>query len=320
MLDKFCKLLEKAEGCSEFAIVVFCDIRGFSEFSTVHESPDTAMFIKRFYLKLIKDYFPSAHFAKPTGDGLLLIFKYSEDSLKDISKTILASCFKCMGDFPNMFKDDSMINFQTPKLMGFGIARGPVCCLYSGKQIIDYSGRLLNLASRLTDFARPQGIIIDGNFLMDVVPEELRSRFKDHQVYIRNIAEDTPVLICYSTPETELPDYCLSPIKQYRWLKEIWEDSVKKLKKFSGTFRIKLSQKAISKTKISVVMRYPNPEVKGYTSTSPISKFTYNEDADGPHVLVNLEEAKRIIKEKNIKSNKIIKFEVQYAPKHTAKP
>jgi hypothetical protein len=48
MLKQLCKKLEHAEGRSEFVISVICDIRGFSNFSTCHESPDTAMFIKRF--------------------------------------------------------------------------------------------------------------------------------------------------------------------------------------------------------------------------------------------------------------------------------
>ena len=68
MLAQFRKKLEHAEGRSEFVIAVICDIRGFSAFSTSHESPDTAMFIKRFYLTLLDDYFTQGvHFFLPVG-------------------------------------------------------------------------------------------------------------------------------------------------------------------------------------------------------------------------------------------------------------
>ena len=67
MLTQFRKKLEYAEGRSEFVISAICDNRGFSAFGTHHESPDTALFIKRFYVKLLDDYLRQAVFAKPLG-------------------------------------------------------------------------------------------------------------------------------------------------------------------------------------------------------------------------------------------------------------
>jgi len=268
MLHAFRKLIDKADGRSEFAIVIVCDIRGFSEFSTIHESPDTAMFIKRFYLKLIDDYFPTAQYVKPTGDGLLIIYKYTEDNLNEISKTILVACLKCINDFHELFKEDPMINFETPKYIGFGISRGPVCCLFSGKHIIDYSGRLLNLASRLMDLARPMGIVIDGNYLIDVIPKNLRGRFKNRDVYIRSISEEKTHSIYFLYPETQLPDYCLHPIKQYKWKEEVKGITAKDLLKLSGNYTFKLKKKALYQSKIKVGMKYPTPGVKGFTRTS----------------------------------------------------
>lgn len=67
MLTQFRKKLEYTEVRSDFVISAICDIRGFSAFSTHHESPDTARFIKRFYVKLLDDYFRQAVFAKPMG-------------------------------------------------------------------------------------------------------------------------------------------------------------------------------------------------------------------------------------------------------------
>jgi hypothetical protein len=100
MLPQLRKKLEHAEGRSEFIISIICDIRGFSSFSTHHESPDTAMFIKRFYLKLLNEYFKEAAFAKPTGDGLLLVFRYSEQDLHQVSEKVITTCFKVIDEFP----------------------------------------------------------------------------------------------------------------------------------------------------------------------------------------------------------------------------
>src|SRR3712207_10873 len=99
-IKQFKKLLEKAEGYSEFVIAVFCDVRGFSDFSTRHESPDTAMYIKRLYLQLVGKFFPYAKFVKPTGDGMLLVFTYSEKTLHDVAKRVIGSCFNCLKEFP----------------------------------------------------------------------------------------------------------------------------------------------------------------------------------------------------------------------------
>jgi len=133
----FATALVEVQGRSEFVIVVVADIRGFSRFSTVNESPNIAMFIKRFYLQLINEYFKTANFVKPTGDGLLMTFQYTEANLISVSETVINACVTCLAEFPTICKNDPMINFDTPQAIGFGIARGTACCLYSGKDILD---------------------------------------------------------------------------------------------------------------------------------------------------------------------------------------
>jgi class 3 adenylate cyclase len=216
-VQKLLDSLDDAQGLSEFVIVVVCDVRGFSDFSTQHESPDIAMYIKRLYLQLLTKYFPSAKFAKPTGDGLLLIFPYSEDTLKAVAKQVITACFKCLKDFPTICQADPMINFQAPQRMGFGISRGPACCLFSGKEILDYSGHLLNLASRLKDLARPSGILIDGHFLKPVIPSNLVKHFEKADIYIRSLAEEEPTEVFFSKEHVQLTESSKLPIKSPNW-------------------------------------------------------------------------------------------------------
>src|SRR5947207_4242084 len=104
MAHTFAEALVDAQGRSEFVIVVVADIRGFSRFSTVNESPNIAMFIKRFYLQLINHHFKIANFVKPTGDGLLMTFQYTEANLLDVAAKVINACITCLLDFPTICK------------------------------------------------------------------------------------------------------------------------------------------------------------------------------------------------------------------------
>ena len=53
-----------------------------------------------------------------------------------------------------------------------GISRGTVCRLVSKGKTLDYSGRVVNLASRLMDDARPSGVVFDASVGIDLLSEE----------------------------------------------------------------------------------------------------------------------------------------------------
>jgi len=315
MLGQLRRKLEHAQGRSEFVISVVCDIRGFSSFSTRHESPDTAMFIKRFYLKLLDDYFAKAAFAKPTGDGLLLIFRYTEATLHEVSDYVLSTCFKVVDDFPAMFKDDPMINFPTPARVGFGISRGPSCCLFSGRTILDYSGQLLNLAARLNDFARPKGIVIAGSYLFDVIPESLRSKFKAAQAYVRGIAEETPIDVFYSSPDVTLPAYALHPITVLNWESVSRDMTVAELKKLDDYFLIDLPKEPVSPDKTKMELKWPNPKLPGYLKRKNYQHYEYFKDALGHHLKFQLDPARAVASSEGLTKNANILFHFQFVPK-----
>jgi class 3 adenylate cyclase len=164
MHREFKELLKDATGMSEYVIAVNLDIRGFSSFSKKVESPDVAVFIKKVYLKLLDGYFPNASFFKPTGDGLLLTIPYNESNLQANVRQTIDSSLEITKTFCTFCENDPMITFETPKKIGIGLSRGTACCLISQDKIMDYSGRVLNLASRLMDVARPSGIVFDAVF------------------------------------------------------------------------------------------------------------------------------------------------------------
>lgn len=286
-VDTLQKKLKSAEGRSEFVIAVICDIRGFSEFSTHHESPDTAMFIKRFYLQLLENYFTQAAFVKPTGDGMLITFGYTEKTLLEVSKHVLSSCFTAISDFPKMFADDVMINFATPQHLGFGISRGPACCLYSGRDTIDYSGHVLNLAARLNDVARPKGVVIDGQFLLQSIPKEYRDKFKQEEIYIRSIAEETPRSVFVSS-DVVIPGYARFPMSSDKWDSQEYEITVSSLRKIPGNLELRLKEEAKSPDKIKVNFSWPTQALKGYTTSREYKHFEYSLDAKGPKIRIPL--------------------------------
>jgi class 3 adenylate cyclase len=311
----FTEALENAQGRSEFVIVAVIDIRGFSRFSTRHESPDIAMFIKRFYLRLIKDYFPNANFVKPTGDGLLMTFIYDENSLKDVAQQVIEACLKVLVDFPTLCKDDPMINFRTPDAIGVGIARGTACCMFADQEILDYSGHLLNLASRLNDLARPSGVVIDGAFLHSIIPENRRPEFKTQNVYVRSIAEDKSIPVFYLEKHVKIPASALVPLSNEKWVSVVAEYSYTQLKKLADKHQLNLPSRVRSSADIRITLTFPDKKLKGITRLIPVKDFTHHVNATQDVVELNMKTIIVAIEAGKMPQRARAKFKVDYVPK-----
>lgn len=314
MSKQFADALKEAQGRSEFVIVVVIDIRGFSRFSTRHESPNVAMFIKRFYLRLINDYFPKASFVKPTGDGLLMTFIYDENTLKEVSAEVVEACLRCLVDFPTLCKDDPMINFSLPDAIGIGIARGTACCLFSGPETLDYSGHLLNLASRLNDLARPSGIVVDGAFLESVLPESCRSAFKTQLVYVRSIAEDKPISVFYLEKYVQIPQTALVPLSAETWHSISNEFTYAKLAKVTPKFRLTLPS-ATTQDKIRVTIITPRKGMRGIFGFITFKHFEYSDQGIDPLIWLNIDEALKAIAGENLSGTSKVQFRIEFVPK-----
>lgn len=313
-------LLDRAKGRSEHVIIAFCDIRGFSEFSSSkgRESTDVAMLIKRFYIKLLDEYFPTADFVKPTGDGLLLIFEYSVDDLGKIADRVIRGAAKCLEEFPGrFFAADPMINFEPPQRLGFGITRGSACCLYSGKERLDYSGHLLNLAARLNDYARPQGIVIDGNFMLNVIPQDLRGRFEASKVFVRGIAETEPGMqVLYTKDLTVLPEYALHPLVGEQWVRDSKKFKLYDLKRMEGTFSLRLTAPPVSKSKVKVHVVCDHKDLKDHELKRPYP-FQYLTDSRGAYIRIDPGEAIEFARGNHARNEDEISFRAEYVPDRT---
>ena len=314
----FRKALDEATGDSRRVIVVFIDIRDFSSFSQRCDSVDVAAFIRKVYMKLIDSYFDFASFYKSTGDGLLLTIPWEDKDLLQISQKVIESCIKCHSEFSTLFADDPSINFEVPRNIGIGVARGSACCLISGDRIIDYSGRLVNLTSRLTDIARPSGIVIDGAFIIDLLTEEQRKIFvEDNKVFLRGIAEDTPIKIYYTPEFTVIPKYNKQPIVSKRWKEEPDVKLFRDLLKL-GRFYYYLESEPLNPDEIIVNILHAkviNGEVSKDYATQFNFAFNYKLDRGRHCVLVDFPELCKRLEQNGVKEEMEVTITVAYVEK-----
>ncbi len=322
LIDKF----KNANGRSEFVIAVVCDIRGFSSFCKKHEAPDIAMFSKRFFVKLLEEYFVDTDFAKPTGDGLLLLFRYSENNLHQVAESVLKSCLAVVRDFPTMMNNDAMINYAVPDAVGFGIARGTAFCLYSDGGVVDYSGQTLNLASRLNEFARPHGVVIDGSFMDSVIPEELRGTFYTDTVYVRGIAEEFPREVFCSR------DVGIPPEAKTSWQKSTFRSvdhavSVAFVRKMPEYVTIKLPEEPSVSVPCSARVQWVHstaswlhPNAPEYTQWRELIYTNVEHTADGYFVRLRTEEIIQVVEEEKLSVRAQLAVRIQYVPVTAGNP
>jgi len=263
MHKEFLKLLEKATGRSEDVIAINLDIRSFTPFCKTVDSLRVATYITRVYLKIIKDYFKNASYYKPTGDGLIIIIPYKRENLHEVANLTIESCLKLLQDFSSLCIGDPMINYPTPQKIGIGVARGSACCIISEdkSKVLDYSGRLLNLASRLMELARPSGIVFDDSFQINILKDETKELFEEKTGYIRGVAEEKTIKIHCTKKYTLIPDSFSQPLKEPKWQTDTHNFQYRMLKKIpTKEFRLFLSRKPLDEGKISVYFAHGHPE------------------------------------------------------------
>ncbi|MFC1956676.1 hypothetical protein ACFLVY_00025 [Chloroflexota bacterium] len=319
MHRQFRSLLDNAEGISEFIIALNLDIRRFSEFSKRVESPEVALFIKKVYAKIIDNYFDYASFFKPTGDGLLITIPYDEQNLVEISQTTFNSCFKVIEDFASLCVDEAMINFEVPQSIGIGLSRGTACRLVSGDVTLDYSGAVLNLASRLMDFARPSGIVFDAKFGIELLSPEHIELFNKDAIYIKGIAESQPIDIFYTKGLTNISPLSKEPIVKVSWETVTDIKTLRQIKERGRQHWYSLPTKPINVKDIEVKVTHGGI-VRGKKTTEfsrihHIRGFKYVLEAGKPNILVPFGSIAKILEKAGVRSNWEVAIEIMYRDK-----
>ena len=321
MHKELLKLLEKATGRSEHVIAVNLDIRSFTPFCETEDSLNVATYITRVYLKIINDYFKNISFYKPTGDGLIIIIPYDRENLREVARLTINSCLDLFEKFGSLCDDNHMINYPTPDKIGIGIARGSACCITSedGSKILDYSGRLLNLTSRLMDIARPSGIVFDDSFGIDLLSDETKELFSEETVYVRGVAEEKPIKIHYTEKHTLIPASYKQPLKEPKWKTDTKNILFKSFKKIKPGYRITLTKKPLDVNKISITISHPSTSLEGFETHHYYSidadEIEYKHSGNKHWIRINIGAISEILKEKGVTNDMTLRFDVIYPVK-----
>ena len=286
-VSDFRELLRTATGDSQHVIAVNADIRGFSEFSEGVESVQAALYLQKLYGRMLDDYFGAATFFKPTGDGLLVIYAFESDDLQKASREVMRICLRLVNDFPRLCTKDPMLNFELPEKLGIGLARGAATRLIGVEgTVLDYSGRPLNLASRLMDLARPEGVVFDASFRPEVLTPAQKKRFQSREVYVRSVAESSPIVVYYMPGLTEISARHLKPLDRLEWKSRNLTHKLSELKNIgrqATNARLSLEPPPASAAVIEVLVTHPGLTARGTKHPTMKRTFTLAKDAWALH-------------------------------------
>lgn len=312
----FRRLLEKATGESEYVIAANIDIRGFTEFGKKVESPDAAMFIKRVYMTIIDEYVPGTSYYKPAGDGLLVIIPYDEWTLKDCTRATVKWCLSLLKKFNTICKHDPMINFAVPDKIGIGLCRGPVTKLIAGKTILDYSGTVLNMASRLMDIARPSGIVFDEGFGLELLHPSTRKLFAKESVFVKGIAEHKPMPIFYTAHNTEIAPSYKKPLQSVKWDTETYRYTLKEIKARGLLFVYNLKKEPLDPGQLKVKVTYPlvrsGRMKKGIVTFIDFRSYKFDTEAGQPFVEMDFDALVKKLAADGVRDIMPVKIEIMY--------
>lgn len=312
------KLLHTATGESHFVVVVFLDVRGFSSFARMAESSESAVFLKSAYTRILDEYFDDASFFKPTGDGLLIVLDYDEESLRTVVQKAVSTSVRLVEAFPTICAGDPMVNFEVPGDLGIGVARGAATRMNSGDYTLDYSGRPLNLAARLMDIARPAGVVFSDALGVDLLDPDLVKRFAAEDVYVKGLAEDLPMRVHYLAGTTIVADAYKRPLRKTRIHAEPKQKQTVAAMEGMGNYRLDISKEPYDRSQIRFVLNHPfvtpsGAKRKGLVGVKELFP-RYEEDAQGAYVRVDFSSLATELKStQRLKRTWEIAFWLEYA-------
>ena len=170
------------------AIILIYDIRGFTAASKKLPAGELGRFATaahRSILELFAQFPPT--FVKNLGDGHLLIWETDEEPDKVLVKNVMETATKARAVFPAFvaghLKEAENAGQKLPTQVGIGLVAGEV------SKSDDYYGVAVNLAARLQNMSRPEGLAMDEKtFALAGDREELIKRgFKKATVSLKGL-------------------------------------------------------------------------------------------------------------------------------------
>jgi len=311
--------LMKAEAESRFIIAINIDIRGFTDFCRRSNTSEVALFIQTIYLKIINEYFPDLEFCKPTGDGMLIVMPYKKASFIERINFVVNKCVDLLNSFNSFCNNDQSIYFSVPDRIGIGISRGDACCIKSNGCIIDYSGQVLNIASRLMDITRPKGIIIQDNFDINVLDEYTRGLFESDKVYLQGVAEKEPISVYYHKDSVIINTLNKAPMGIYKWVEQRRMLHPKDIPYSVKYYSITLKNTPYSENAIVVELYYPD-KITGTKGNISIvlakERYKIEKIGDAYKIKVSKEIIKELLENEELSEDDVFTTKITYPIKH----
>lgn len=176
-------------GTSVDVLVMFCDLRGFTE-ATAHlllDAEASAKVASHLYQHVvdycsIKPLGTRGPSFKPAGDGLLVVWELPAN-LSDVKRQVNMMVSQIISMYDEFSLPVGLVPVPIqPGKLGVGVARGKaarlrICQAKSkGRPLEDYFGNPVNLASKLQNLARPSGVVLDEESLDPVLRNDIRAK------------------------------------------------------------------------------------------------------------------------------------------------
>jgi hypothetical protein len=316
-------LLQSAKGQSAYVISANVDIRGFTSF--FQDSIKAAVFLSGAYTSILTNYFPDVSFFKPTGDGLLLIKEVDDtdlDLMVTTIKSFIEAALKLESEFQQICASSIRMNFPKPEHIGIGLAWGDATRIFSGDKTLDYSGKPLNLASRLMDLARPYGIVFGDEIEPTFLDSQIRDQFGATDVYIKGIYEDSPMTV-YTTERVIIPEVNRKPFGEERYSDPTDIQILRKIKTYGSRFSYPFKHKPSSFLGVQLHLQHPAVSKNGGKDPDLFSTFTLNpievkESPTGPRATFDFDAIHKRIADSGAKGTWPVQITLTYlVPKGT---
>lgn len=197
--------------------------------------------------------------------------------------------------------------------------------LKSGDKVLDYTGRPLNLAARLMDFARPSGVVLAGNAGTALLSDTTQKRFRPDAVYIDGIAEETPLDILYLADRTVIPDHRKLPIAAPVRVTERTEKVLLSVVKERGVaFQQLLTREPANQD--DVLLHYSYPKTKSDGTRHPTMQWAPNAPVsvvrrlNNWYAQIDYVSLVKLMEKDGVKADWPVRLTLEYSARTTASP
>ncbi len=157
---------------------------------------------------------------KNLGDGVMLVWEVPNDASISVQGMAMHAILQIVFNIFNRFKEkfhslsmaevDAYSQKVTELNIGFGLARGHAWKLDFGHHMkFDYAGSIVNLAARLQDQARPEGIVCQYEFSQALFDRMIKKRVGRAQLLktIKGIGSQKVIFLSSNDIKKDVVDY-----------------------------------------------------------------------------------------------------------------